>query len=45
MTQILLIAALLITLFPGIRRRLGRLVWIALTAVLILLIVIASAPR
>ncbi len=45
MTQIFLIAALVVTLFPGIRRRLGRLAWITLTAILILLIVIASAPR
>ena len=45
MTQILLIAALVVTLFPGIRRRLGRAVWISITAILILLIVIASAPR
>lgn len=45
MAQVLLIALLLVALFPAIRRRLGKLVWIGLVALLIFLLVVASAPH
>lgn len=43
--EALVIVLLVTTLFPGIRRRLGRLAWIVIAALLIVLVVVTIAPR
>ena len=40
MIQYLLIAGLVLTLFPGIRRRLGRLAWVVVAALFVFLVVV-----